>query len=1628
MHNKKAFREMILFNRVNWFFVFCLINSCLSLAEFDKNSVSINVESNWENPSFQLQLLETISEYNSSLYISSVSKILQLDLSEEEEGGELDLDAAILKLSDKQYYEAVKSLLENKTADESYFDIYLANNFYSPRIVSHYSYYAEHVLPKFEQRLLSCSSDFDTIEEKQTRNLGLIPRAWIFYNGDVLCNPKDIFALKTDLNNQGEEQLSSLLPFDRVIGINNEDAPLVILYGDESDPNTREFFHYLYESTKLGKLKFVWRYIGPTSSEKQALGGFGVDLTLKRTDYIVIDDRDIKAEPSSIRNLDGKNNEQKILNNDVDEQESGDALNFLNKTYKNINGVSKSKLKNLDLKLSNYILNDASLDSFGKFELLKEIVGNFPKYAFDIATSAAFKFNKTEEKFKGLLKNIRYNNKNGLTKEMKGIYMNGKLLSPSKYNIYDFMKSIKEESALVKKLCSLNLLPIAAKGFISEFSKLSAIALTKMTGTENLKRYNIRDAIEKYPNSSVIFFNDIEKDPEYKQYLTSRNVFMRESKAKAMGEIPNYKENLFDVIFVVNLSNKMLASIISKIISTVKQQKIGHRVGIIPITLKETDRHYNYVNGETFSVNNQDIHLSSYEDYLKLDQLLISDFYKQTKEPGFDIINYLEGIGTKYYSKLWEKYLVSPEKYTGNENSQFVSQFDLDQNYVIVDGVLYPFSIYDQTWQRFIYNQLNQDINLVSHLLLSGRIPMDKSEDNHKKIADYIYELSSPIRDILITPQTQHEIQYIKINSDFITQLNHNDHHFSFAEHFNGEQNMNRYYSYYVIGNFNTDSMRLQLLESLKLLQNTKRDYLLKYRLINTNTDNTVLEKFKMVFDQDIPLSQKIMEIYKYLQADSLSNGSIDAEKSIMDILSINEIAINEDPVIILNSRIIEINDGRTVMNELSLDSLIKNEADTRLFKELYAIVEDFEKEHRFISKLQIDRFDWSDLFFSHLTNMYYGSSIPYEENAPRLQLSSLAMNNVSFSLSSDPELCRNVSLVDITVIIDPLEEMSQKILFMLDSLSEITRNSFEINLSIMLVPAITLEEVPIKRFYNGVYLSRVQFDSKNEKLDRSIYNVNFKNVPQETLFTSDLDIPHSWIALAKESKYDLDNIKLDLTEEEYVKGTYELNNIIIEGYSEVANSELLPNGIQLELLKSEADILKVYSDTSVMANFGYFQLKANPGIWDLRIKPKSKSYKVFGFSDSFDLNGDLHENIEYVDNHKLHLALMTMDGIIFQQKFEKNAKFAHVSLIRDNNRQDHRLYDGDSSFIGEDESEADSNIGWFEKLKSLIIGNNEEKIGKQADINIMAVASGHLYERLLSIMTASVRNHTEHSVKFWLIDNYMSANFRAFLPELARKYKFEYELVTYKWPIWLREQREKQRTIWGYKILFLDVLFPQNLEKVIFVDADQIVRTDLQELVDLDLEGAPYGYTPMCDSRTEMEGFRFWKKGYWKSVLSRSGLKYHISALYVVDLVKFRSIAAGDVLRRHYQSLSADPNSLSNLDQDLPNNIQHILPIHSLPQEWLWCETWCSDESLKDAKTIDLCNNPLTKEPKLDRARRQIPEWNQYDHDIGELMRVFKSKQETIMADETSDVPVEVTLEIKNQTDGTGENLRDEL
>lgn len=129
-------------------------------------------------------------------------------------------------------------------------------------------------------------------------------------------------------------------------------------------------------------------------------------------------------------------------------------------------------------------------------------------------------------------------------------------------------------------------------------------------------------------------------------------------------------------------------------------------------------------------------------------------------------------------------------------------------------------------------------------------------------------------------------------------------------------------------------------------------------------------------------------------------------------------------------------------------------------------------------------------------------------------------------------------------------------------------------------------------------------------------------------------------------------------------------------------------------------------------------------------------------------------------------------------------------------------------------------------------------------------------------------------------------------------------------------------------------------------------------------------------------------------------------------------------------QALSQDPNSLSNLDQDLPNNMIHQVAIKSLPQEWLWCQTWCSDETFSKAKTIDLCNNPQTKEAKLTAAHRIVPEWKDYDLEIKNLLNRVDDVEQEDHEEHAADVEEEVlpTLGADAQTEDREENKHSEL
>ena len=446
----------------------------------------------------------------------------------------------------------------------------------------------------------------------------------------------------------------------------------------------------------------------------------------------------------------------------------------------------------------------------------------------------------------------------------------------------------------------------------------------------------------------------------------------------------------------------------------------------------------------------------------------------------------------------------------------------------------------------------------------------------------------------------------------------------------------------------------------------------------------------------------------------------------------------------------------------------------------------------------------------------------------------------------------------EIVAIVDPISRGAQKISPLLGVLHQVLNAKIRVFLNCVDKHS----EMPNKSFFRQVLQPGLTFteEGKVSEGPRAV----FQNILEQPVLTLAMHVPDNWLVEPVKSVYDLDNIKLE-TIEGAVNSVWELNSLLLEGHCFESGTGNPPRGLQLTLgTKNNPD----FTDTIVMANLGYLQLKAAPGAWFLNLRDGRSA-------DIYDIVNQ--ENTDSPASSKEVTVLMnSFQSRIIKLKVSKKADKRNEELLP----QDPR------------EEESD---GWFSSLTNKLSsgsasGGEEEDQG----LNIFCVATGHLYERLLKIMMLSVMKTTKTPVKFWILKNFLSPSLKDFIPEYAKRYGFDYEYVQYKWPRWLNQQSNKQRIIWGYKILFLDVLFPLNLKKIIFVDTDQIIRTDLTELRDLDLGGAPYGYTPFCDSNEEMEGFRFWKQGYWRNHLA--GRKYHISAIYVVDLVKFRQIAAGEI------------------------------------------------------------------------------------------------------------------------------------
>ncbi|KAJ1963734.1 killer toxin resistant protein [Dipsacomyces acuminosporus] len=1603
-----------------------LVSSLASLAAFSglassastasSPPIRAHLQANFAAPPLVLEIAEGIAAYNSSAFFPFILKLAN--------------NKGIFEKTDADAYAQALQWVEEESFLRpfalSLLKLELSSHTYAPAVAAQYQLYNATVVP-------------DIIEARGEKSFDNSCSVWAQYKDKQACNVEALGKLLDVEKFYGTTYIEEAkveperLAFDHVYQSGSgSPAKVVALYADPRADNFIELHSHLMSLADNSEVTYILRYrpweLDSTRSPRTlGLSGYGVELALKSTEYKVIDDRDL--DYSGQQEKPGKGSKLAVQGGGGSSASGRETVLFEDEAEPAVKGLPEKLMSAIGIQATQMILTASD-----KLSVLKQLSQDLPRYAHLLS---GVTINETLSDQIGSFRQLA----------LKDTFLiNGLKLSSDELDPFQLLEHIRREDSVISSLESAGLTQKQALELVS------AGAGSKKQDEIDAPTFDMRDTSED--KKVVAWLNNLEKDNRYAMWPSDIRSLLR---IYTPGQIQRLRKNTVQLIFALDLSlADSWAMVFDEIASNI-EHGLPMQFGVVPLV--------DYGAPTSDSPSNQ---MAKFYQYLRrsfkkkeVTSLLTSAVAEHRKNAD-KRLSFVESTRSLYnayarshktrFSKAaltWDQIMKLEDSWLETRweaTVQYCSRLDLSpasspEGMVFVNGV--AISLGD-SYQSKLFNTFQLQTWELAQALRRQDLG---SEDN---IQEYVYSRPNVLRSrsSVIYPSDEAPLKFLSLGAKPVQQwIDKHLHYLEFDDGktgADGDKHASGIVSLWVVGDFAYPSTRKLAVDSLEA---AKLDKQVRVALVHVPFSPAAKDEFRAEGEEDAALpdghnTDVPQALYQLISASSNSGSPAEvaafvkaylanpdsvqddtsADGKLAALAEPNADAIDDAELafaasqealskaglaladtlathLVVNGRVLPAITPNIPFTKDSVASLVSYELSEHIEGVRNALVRAVpeakaENDPSLVMKISAI-LGWSK------TQLKAENAFQKSVDSRRIPLSKLIGDKRSTLVTvNDPETSR----IRIQAILDPLSENAQKWAPVLQTLTSLPGISLELWLS----PDVGMTELPVKRFYRYLWNSELEFSSSTGEVRAP--EVVFNGVPADPLLTLGMDVPSAWLVTAVESIHDLDNIRLSSVRdtESGISATYKLANILVEGHLVETGSRSPPRGLEVRLGTSSNMAM---TDTIVMANLGYLQLKASPGVWKFTIRPGRSAdiYKIDNISESrWNYNAAKRASADSEDSSPILVTSFT--GTTVFPLVSKRAGHEKDELLQDTGAGSDGKKSGSSASSG-----SPSSGGLWGKLKGAIGSSVAKPNSDRPHFDVFAVASGHLYERLMSIMILSVLKNTKSHVKFWLIENFLSPSFKAFVPHMAEEYGFDYEFVTYKWPHWLNHETEKQRTIWGYKILFLDVLFPLNLDRVIFVDADQIVRADLQELADIDLHGAPYGYVPFCDDRKEIEGYRFWKQGWWKDHLRDK--PYHISALYVVDLKRFRQLAAGDRLRGQYQALSRDSSSLANLDQDLPNNMQHVVPIHSLPQEWLWCETWCSDASLKKAKTIDLCNNPMTKEPKLERARRLLPEWEAYDKQIANFTRslVKHGKHEGAQIADAEPVNVEQPASSKN-------------
>lgn len=266
------------------------------------------------------------------------------------------------------------------------------------------------------------------------------------------------------------------LPFDRILG-HSSTNPASVVYADITSPSFRSFHQTVSMTARSGKTSYRVRYKPSTTLHQHlSVSGYGIELALKRTDYIVIDDRQADDHVSA----DITTAQATLQDNQVAD----------------LRPLPESLLRKLDIKAASFVMNSET-----PLETLLKLSQDFPKHSAAIAATNASQH---------FLNEHAANREIFLPPGYNVVWINGVQILPRDFDAFSMLEHLRRERRLINSAKDLGLTSQDA------INLLSHPAISAASDDQEPQRYDFRD--ENEGGHVIMWLNDIEKDKRYNEW------------------------------------------------------------------------------------------------------------------------------------------------------------------------------------------------------------------------------------------------------------------------------------------------------------------------------------------------------------------------------------------------------------------------------------------------------------------------------------------------------------------------------------------------------------------------------------------------------------------------------------------------------------------------------------------------------------------------------------------------------------------------------------------------------------------------------------------------------------------------------------------------------------------------------------------------------------------------------------------------------------------------------------------------------------------------------------------------------------------------------------------------------